>query len=68
VSKEIKVNCPTCKKEITWNEKATYRPFCSDRCQKIDLGAWASESYTIPVETTDEWSEAGQSTNGQNIH
>lgn len=68
MSTDIKVNCPTCKKEVTWNQEAAYRPFCSDRCQKIDLGAWASESYTIPVETTDEWSEASQSTNGQNIH
>jgi endogenous inhibitor of DNA gyrase (YacG/DUF329 family) len=27
----------------------TWRPFCSERCRSIDLGAWATESYRIPV-------------------
>jgi endogenous inhibitor of DNA gyrase (YacG/DUF329 family) len=26
------------------------RPFCSERCRLIDLGAWASERYRIPGE------------------
>lgn len=52
------VNCPTCSKKVTWCDESTYRPFCSDRCQKIDLGAWADESYTIPVEVKDEWALA----------
>ena len=26
-----------------------FRPFCSDRCKLIDLGAWASEEHKIPV-------------------
>lgn len=42
------VNCPTCKKPVEWIEANTYRPFCSDRCRLIDLGAWASEDYRIP--------------------
>jgi endogenous inhibitor of DNA gyrase (YacG/DUF329 family) len=54
----LKVNCPTCKKSVAWDDESVHRPFCSDRCQKIDLGAWADESYSIPVETTEEWSEA----------
>ena len=29
-----------------------YRPFCSKRCQVIDLGAWVEERYKIPG---DEW-------------
>lgn len=24
------------------------RPFCSERCKLIDLGAWAEERYSIP--------------------
>ncbi len=24
------------------------RPFCSERCKMIDLGAWASDQYAIP--------------------
>jgi endogenous inhibitor of DNA gyrase (YacG/DUF329 family) len=27
-----------------------WRPFCSQRCKMIDLGAWASESYRVPSE------------------
>jgi endogenous inhibitor of DNA gyrase (YacG/DUF329 family) len=26
-----------------------WRPFCSERCRGADLGAWASESYRVPV-------------------
>ena len=58
MSKELEVNCPTCKKKVTWNNESTHRPFCCDHCKKIDLGEWASESYSIPVQTTDEWSGA----------
>ena len=27
-----------------------WRPFCSERCKMIDLGAWASESYRVASE------------------
>jgi endogenous inhibitor of DNA gyrase (YacG/DUF329 family) len=43
----LKVKCPTCRKEAAW-ENNPHRPFCSDRCQLIDLGAWAEERYKIP--------------------
>jgi endogenous inhibitor of DNA gyrase (YacG/DUF329 family) len=26
-----------------------WRPFCSERCRVIDLGAWANEEYRVPV-------------------
>ncbi|OZG70511.1 DNA gyrase inhibitor YacG [Hahella sp. CCB-MM4] len=56
------VQCPTCKKEVTWSEESPYRPFCSKRCQLIDLGAWASEEYRVPEsQTQDEWSETSES-------
>jgi endogenous inhibitor of DNA gyrase (YacG/DUF329 family) len=29
-----------------------WRPFCSERCKLIDLGAWASEEYRIPEESS----------------
>ena len=41
------VNCPTCQKSIEWNTDNVFRPFCSKRCQLIDLGEWASESYKV---------------------
>lgn len=45
------VKCPTCKKEIRWNLENTYRPFCCERCQLFDLGAWAEQKYSIISET-----------------
>jgi uncharacterized protein len=46
------VKCPTCRKEISW-ENNPHRPFCSDRCRLIDLGAWTQERYRIPAEEID---------------
>lgn len=46
----MKIQCPTCKKEIEWSDAYPYRPFCSERCKLIDLGAWASEEFSIPGE------------------
>jgi len=43
------VKCPSCQKEVEWRPESTFRPFCSERCRQIDLGAWASESYRIPA-------------------
>ncbi len=43
------VNCPQCGARVVWDASSPYRPFCSERCKMIDLGAWAAESYRIPV-------------------
>ena len=43
------VRCPTCNAEVVWRAESRYRPFCSERCRKIDLGAWANEEYRVPV-------------------
>ena len=49
------VNCPTCGAPVEFTPENKYRPFCSDRCKLIDLGAWASEAYRVPaVENDDE--------------
>ena len=54
------VNCPQCGKNVAWSPDSVYRPFCSERCKLIDLGAWAEESYRIPVaENKDEPDAAG---------
>ena len=42
------VNCPTCGAKVAWTAENAYRPFCSERCKQIDLGAWANEKYKIP--------------------
>lgn len=41
--------CPRCGKMTTW-ENNEYRPFCSERCKLIDLGAWASDEYALPTQ------------------
>ncbi|SAK42679.1 DNA gyrase inhibitor YacG [Caballeronia catudaia] len=41
------VKCPTCGKDVRWVSENRFRPFCSERCKQIDLGAWAAEKYKI---------------------
>jgi endogenous inhibitor of DNA gyrase (YacG/DUF329 family) len=43
------VKCPTCRAEAPWQGNP-YRPFCSERCQLIDLGRWTTERYRIASE------------------
>jgi hypothetical protein len=45
------VECPTCGKKVAWSRDNKFRPFCSERCKQIDLGAWAAEKYKIPADT-----------------
>lgn len=42
------VSCPTCNRPVEWSEASPWRPFCSERCKLIDLGAWATEKHAIP--------------------
>lgn len=54
MSNEIfNVKCPHCQKSVEWSAKSPFRPFCSKRCQMIDLGEWAAEEKAIPCETAD---------------
>jgi len=41
------VTCPNCKGASVFSSENAFRPFCSERCKLIDLGQWATESYTI---------------------
>lgn len=53
----LKVKCPTCHRDVEWSKDSPWRPFCSERCKLIDLGAWANGDYVIagkPVEADDE--------------
>jgi uncharacterized protein len=43
-----KVRCPQCSKTVEYLVSNPNRPFCSERCKMIDLGAWASDQYAIP--------------------
>ncbi len=44
------VSCPVCQKKIIWSADELWRPFCSERCQLIDLGKWADGSHAIAGE------------------
>ncbi|WP_053981039.1 DNA gyrase inhibitor YacG [Marinagarivorans algicola] len=60
-TKTLSIPCPNCKKTVFMTEQFPNRPFCSKRCQLIDLGEWASESRRIAGSHNDEdaelWSE-----------
>jgi endogenous inhibitor of DNA gyrase (YacG/DUF329 family) len=43
------VRCPICQTEVSWEENP-HRPFCSERCRLMDLGAWSEGRYRIPGE------------------
>ena len=45
------VKCPTCRRPVEWSPASPYRPFCSDRCRLIDLGAWLTEQHRFPDES-----------------
>jgi len=51
-SQPLLVNCPNCQRSVEWTPANLFRPFCSERCKLIDLGAWATESYAVPAEPT----------------
>jgi endogenous inhibitor of DNA gyrase (YacG/DUF329 family) len=44
-----KIKCPTCGQPTEYSSANRFRPFCSERCQLIDLGEWAEGRYAIPV-------------------
>ena len=35
------VACPQCGGKSVYAPSNPYRPFCSERCKNLDLGAWA---------------------------
>lgn len=45
--------CPVC--GIAVHPDSDYRPFCSKRCQQIDLGRWAGGDYSIPDDSASPW-------------
>jgi endogenous inhibitor of DNA gyrase (YacG/DUF329 family) len=39
--------CPSCRDAVRWEDNP-HRPFCSERCRLVDLGAWVTERYRVP--------------------
>lgn len=54
-----KVKCPYCGKDAVFAATNPYRPFCSERCKTIDLGAWADESYRVPAQNSSSYQDEG---------
>ena len=52
--------CPICGKP----SKSPFDPFCSARCQDVDLNRWLSGVYRIP-ETESEAGPEGQDVDGE---
>jgi len=50
MSAPARTPCPTCGREVRWTEESPWRPFCSERCRLIDLGAWLGARHAIPGE------------------
>ena len=48
------VPCPRCGKQVPWIPENAFRPFCSERCKAVDLGAWATEQYRVATVEQEE--------------
>lgn len=59
-NKVLTVPCPTCRQPSRYGSDNPWRPFCSERCRGLDLGAWASEAYRVPAQSPPD-SEPGAS-------
>lgn len=58
------VKCPICQVEVAW-EGNPHRPFCSDRCRLMDLGAWTEGRYRIPGQKLKKESDKDSSDEGE---
>jgi uncharacterized protein len=51
--------CPRCGAATDLTPNNRWRPFCCERCQIIDLGAWADGSYRVPVHKAEPLASEG---------
>jgi hypothetical protein len=42
--------CPICHKPVPPRSEAKAYPFCSERCQLLDLGEWLDGTYALAGE------------------
>ena len=61
------IRCPICGQMFD-QAASKAMPFCSDRCRQIDLGRWLRESYSVPVERTEEDEEGADEPRNGNGH
>ena len=53
-----RIACPRCGAQTVFAPSNRWRPFCSERCRSVDLGAWASESYRVPSQAPTDGADA----------
>ena len=46
------IACPACGGPSRYASDNAFRPFCSQRCRNLDLGAWASERYRVDASSS----------------
>jgi hypothetical protein len=44
------VTCPQCGGDSIYSTQNPFRPFCTERCKQLDLGAWANEDFRMPTD------------------
>lgn len=49
--------CPNCGKPAA----PDHAPFCSVRCQQVDLGRWLNGTYAAPALEEDDWDGEAES-------
>ena len=52
-----KVRCLMCGRTANWDDPP-HGPFCSARCQLLDLGRWADENYRVPFDADENKNSA----------
>ena len=52
------VPCPACGEPALFAPANPWRPFCSERCRNVDLGAWASERYRVAAAPAEDEGDA----------
>ena len=50
--------CPKCGSSSRLDERNPFRPFCSERCKLLDLGAWLDGRHAIPAAPDDDQDES----------
>lgn len=48
------VRCPACGGPSLYAPENRFRPFCSERCKRRDLGDWASERFRLEAGEPDQ--------------
>jgi endogenous inhibitor of DNA gyrase (YacG/DUF329 family) len=51
--------CPVCSGPVDLVKTPT-APFCSERCQTVDLGRWLGEAYGLPEPPRDDEEDGGE--------